>query len=127
VVQKGDRLLDAGADAVVIVPKTVRPQQVPERFRVGVPAADFGSGAPWGVWHYRQCGPVHILGGPPSRQLEIGRHLRVASVDTATLGKRCRFGTWDRNEGAVDAPDGWDYRRRLRHALNEYAARWRSH
>lgn len=121
VIRKADKLLEY-SDAVIVVPKDVHPSTVPNRFRVGVTAADFGSSAPWTVWDYRDCAPVHILGGGPSRQLEIGHYLTVASVDTATLGKACRFGYWD--GVSSDAPDEWDYRRRLRESLNNYYDAW---
>jgi hypothetical protein len=121
VTRKADQLLEY-ADAVIVVPKDVHPSAVPSRFRVGVTAADFGTSAPWCVWDYRDCGPVHVLGGGPSRQLEIGHHLHVASVDTATLGKECRFGYWD--GVSMDAPDEWDYRRRLRESLDNYYDAW---
>lgn len=121
VVAKADRLARY-ARTVVIVPKTVHPSEVPDRFRVGVPLADFGSGAPWTYWDYRGCGSVHLLGGGPTRQLEAGDHLPTASVDTATLGKACRFGYWDGT--TRDAPTGWDYRRRLRESLDNYAEAW---
>jgi hypothetical protein len=121
VVEKADILLEY-SDSVIVVPKSVPPSEVPRRFRVGVPLADYGSGAPWSIWRYRDCGPVHLLGGGPARQLEVGRHVKVASVDTATLGKTCRFGYWDGS--SQDAPDEWDYRRRLRESLDNYAAVW---
>lgn len=110
------------ADSIIVVPKSVHPSAVPDRFRVGVPLADFGSGAPWSVWDYRDCGPVHLLGGGASRQLRMCEYLDVASVDTATMGKACRFGYWD--GVGEDAPDGWDYKRRLRESLDNYAETW---
>jgi hypothetical protein len=122
VVEVADRLAQY-AQEVIVVPKTVHPSEVPDRFRVGVPAANYGSNARWSVWDYRECGPVHILGGSPNRQCDIGDHLHVASVDTATLGKVSRFGYWDGK--TVDAPDEWDYRRRLRESLDNYAEVWR--
>lgn len=115
-------VLNAHADTVVVVPKSVHPSTVPERFRVGVPLADYGSGAPWAAWDYQDCGPVHLLGGGPARQLTTAKCIPVASVDTATLGKTSRFGYWD--GGSTDAPDGWDYRRRLYESLNNYADVW---
>lgn len=121
VVDKADRLLQY-SQSVIVVPKSVHPSEVPDRFRVGVPLADYGSGAPWSVWDYRGCGPVHLLGGGPNRQLTAGDHLIVASVDTASLGKACRFGLWDGT--SQDAPDGWDFRQRLRVSLDNYADVW---
>jgi hypothetical protein len=122
VVSKADRLLQYSR-SVIIVPKSVHPSRVPDRFRVGVPLADFGSGAPWAAWDYQDCGPVHLLGGGPARQLETGACLPVASLDTATLGKTSRFGYWD--DGTEDAPEAWDYRRRLLASLNNYVDVWR--
>jgi len=117
----GDDLLQYARE-VILVPKDCRPSAVPDRFRVGLTAADFGSNAPWTVWDYQDCGPVHILGGPPGRQLEIGEYVPVASVDTATLGQRCRFGMW--HNGSTDAPVSWDYRRRLKESLDNYWRAW---
>jgi len=121
VVDMADRLAQYSRD-IIIVPKDCHPSEVPDRFRVGVTAANFGTNAPWGVWDYAECGPVHILGAGPARQLCIGQHLRVASVDTSALNLIARFGYWD--HGTVDAPDSWDYRRRLYESLNNYVAAW---
>lgn len=122
VTAQADRL-SQHADSVVVVPKAVHPSEVPERFRVGVPLADYGSDAPWGLWDYQSCHELHLLGGGPTRQMEVGLHLSaVESVDTATLGKYARFGYWD--GGDRDAPDGWGYKRRLRESLDNYAAYW---
>lgn len=121
VVEKADALAEY-ADAVIVVPKSVHPSRVPDRFRVGVPLADYGSGASWSTWAYQDCGGVHLLGGGPARQLRAGKHLRVASVDTASLGKACRFGYWD--GASMDAPEEWDYRKRLRVSLDNYAGVW---
>lgn len=121
VVDMADRLLEY-SQSVIVVPKSVHPSAVPDRFRVGVPLADFGTGAPWAAWDYQDCGPVHLLGGGPARQLTTGASLPVASVDTATLGKTSRFGYWDGT--TEDAPDEWDYKRRLLESLNNYADAW---
>lgn len=122
VTAKADTLL-AHATNVIVVPKDVHPSQVPERFRVGVPLADYGTGAPWGAWDYRKCSSLHLLGGGPSRQLTAAQSLtNIESVDTASLGKQCRFGYWD--DGGKDAPDEWDYKKRLKVSLNNYAEVW---
>jgi len=122
VLRQADELAEY-ADNVIVVPKDCHPSVVPSRFRVGMPVADFGSGAPWTVWDYRGVGGIHILGGSPNSQLAIGRHLPVASVDTAVLGKRARFGAWDGK--SVDTPDdAWGYKERLRWSLDNYAACW---
>jgi hypothetical protein len=112
------QLLADYADDVVVVPKDCHPSVVPDRYRVGLPLGNFGSGAPWTVWDYRDCREVHVLGGSPRHQLEATRCLRVVSCDTATLGKRARFGMWD--GVSCDAPDAWDYRRRLKESLDNY-------
>lgn len=123
VVKKADRLLTY-SQSVIIVPKSVHPSEVPDRFRVGVPLADFGSDAPWSVWDYHDCGELHLLGGGPARQLNVRDHAPapIASVDTATLGKCCRFGWWD--GVSCDAPEGMDYRERLEASLNHYTDVW---
>jgi len=122
VVAKADRLLQYSR-SVIVVPKAVHPSRVPDRFRVGVPLADYGSGAPWSAWDYRDCSELHLLGGGPARQLKTAECLsNVESVDTATLGKTCRFGMWDGK--SIDAPEGWEYRRRLRESLDNYARVW---
>lgn len=120
-VSVGDELLRYARN-VVIVPKDCHPSDVPDRFRVGLTAADFGSNAPWTTWDYQDCGPVHILGGGAARQLKIGQHVPVASVDTSAMNLLCRFGYWD--GGTCDAPDSWDYRRRLKESLDNYWAAW---
>ncbi len=122
VVELADELANY-ADDVIIVPKDCHPTEIPDRHRVGLTAGTFGSMAPWGVFEYRDVGPVHILGGTPNQQLAIGRHgVDVASVDSFTLGQRCQFGMWD--DGAVDAPDDLDYYDRLEESLNNYASTW---
>lgn len=116
----GDELHDH-ADAVILVPKECHPSDIPDRFRPAVATQQFGSGTPWPVWEYDA--PVHILGGSPAEQLRIGRHLEVSSVDTSWFVTRCRFGMWD-GVSVDDTPDTWDYRRRLRESLDNYAAVW---
>jgi len=109
------------ADTVIVVPKDCHPAEVPDRFRPAVATTAFGSGTPWPLWAYGR--PVHILGGSPARQLTIGRHLPVASVDTSWFVTRCRFGMWD-GKSIDQTPDNWDFRRRLRESLDNYAAAW---
>jgi len=117
----GDDLLQYARE-VILVPKDCHPTDVPDRFRVGLTAADFGSNAPWTVWDYQDCGPVHILGGGAMRQLKIGEYVTVASVDTSAMNLLCRFGMW--GGGTVDAPEAWDYRRRLEPSLDNYWRAW---
>ena len=116
----GDELLEH-AETVIVVPKDCHPSDVPDRFRPAVATHQFGSGTPWGVWEYDR--PVHILGGSPNAQLRFGRYLDVASVDTSWFVTRCRFGMWD-GVSIDETPDEWDYRRRLRESLDNYAAAW---
>lgn len=115
--------LNRHADAVVVVPKEVPPEHVPDRFRVGLPAADYGSDAPWLLWQYRAAEPVHVLGGGPATQLQVAEYVEVASVDTATLGKAARFG-WYKDGYRDDAPDRWDYKTRLEYSLTNYVRQW---
>lgn len=125
VYNQADQLLES-ADYVVVVPKDVHPSTVPDRFRVGVPLADYGTGAEWGVWDYVQHGgEKHLLGGGPSRQLDIKGHLSIASLDTGTLGKRARYGVWTVDDGYTDPPrDDMDFQERLTLSLREYHSVW---
>lgn len=101
-VDRGDELLDAGAETVIVVPKSVHPSEVPDRFRVGLPFQEsFGPGgitlAERGqallegtgrntIEDFVGVGPVHVLGGPPSEQLELpDRGIEVASIDTSLV------------------------------------------
>jgi hypothetical protein len=107
------------ADDVIIVPKECHPTEIPDQHRVGLTVGRFGSMSPWGVWEYRECESVHILGGSPSEQLEVAQcGVPVASADSFSLGRRAKYGMWD--GGAVDAPDSMDYYERLLHSLNNF-------
>jgi len=118
VIARGDELL-ASANDVIIVPKDCHPEEIPNRFRVGLTVGSFGSMAPWGLWDYRTCESVHILGGTPTQQMAVLDHgLNVDSMDSYTLGVRAQYGMWD--GVAKDAPDGWDYERRLKESLDNY-------
>ena len=118
VIKQADKLL-AHADDVIIVPKDCHPSEIPDRFRVGLTLANYGSSAPWTLWAYRDCESIHLLGGSPGRQMTVIEHgLSVDSMDSYTLGMRCRYGMWD--SGAVDAPEGWEYKKRLRESLDNY-------
>lgn len=118
VIEKADRLLEH-ADDVIIVPKDCHPSDVPDRFRVGLTVGSFGSMAPWGAFEYRDCESIHILGGTPTQQLSVVKlGLNIDSMDSYTLGVRAQYGMWDGK--AKDAPDGWDYAKRLEESLNNY-------
>lgn len=89
-------LLAEYADAVVVVPKAVHPRAVPDRFRVGVPLANFGGAAstPWPWDAYRETDDLHLLGGSPTTQLEFGRYIDgVSSLDGAAVLKGAAMGS----------------------------------
>jgi hypothetical protein len=118
VIRQADELL-THADDVIVVPKDCHPTDIPDRFRVGLTVGTFGSMAPWGVFQYRDCDSIHVLGGTPTQQLTVVKQgLNVDSMDSYTLGVRAQFGMWDGK--AIDAPDGWDYAKRLQESLNNY-------
>lgn len=96
--------LNEYAETVIIVPKAIHPTDVPTEYRVGIPMqASFGSGAPWSVWEYRDCGPVHLLGGPPAALAATAEYVSVGSLDTNTLHLGARFGdVWNGSK--------WEYR-----------------
>jgi hypothetical protein len=120
VVVRADELLEYAKD-VIVVPKDCHPTEIPDRFRVGLTVGSFGSMAPWGLWDYRTCESVHILGGTPTQQMAVLDHgLNVDSMDSYTLGVRAQYGMWD--GVARDAPDGWDYEKRLKESLDNYVA-----
>lgn len=100
VYEQADELAES-ADVVVVVPKAIHPTDVPDRFRVGVPLANFGSDAPHAWPEYRDAGDLHLLGGSPTLQLEAGRYLpNVASVDGAAIFKGAEMGNlWAPNTG----------------------------
>jgi len=117
-IYQADLLLDH-AEVVVVVPKSVHPTKVPDRFRVGLTMANFGSNAPWLLWDYRNCQSIHVLGGSPDRQmLAITHGLQVDSLDGFSLGVQAQFGMWDNK--CTDAPNGWDYQRRLIESIKNY-------
>lgn len=118
VIDMADRLLEHATD-VIIVPKDCHPTEIPNRFRVGLTVGSFGSMAPWGLYEYADCESIHVLGGTPTEQLSVVSHgLNVDSMDSYTLGVRAQYGMWDGK--AKDAPDEWDYKKRLKESLNNY-------
>lgn len=120
VVDRADELLTS-AENVIIVPKNCHPTEIPDRFRVGLTVGSFGSMAPWGLWDYTECDSIHILGGTPTQQMTVLDHgLNIDSMDSYTLGVRAQYGMWD--GVAKDAPDGWDYEKRLKESLDNYVA-----
>jgi len=101
------------------IPKTCPPTDIPDRFRVGLTVGNFGSMAPWGLYEYASVDSIHVLGGTPNEQMAVVSHgLNVDSMDSYTLGVRAQYGMWD--GVAKDAPDGWDYKKRLQESLTNY-------
>jgi hypothetical protein len=118
-ISQADELLRY-ADDVILVPKSVKPELIPDRFRVGLTLANYGTSAPWWIWDYRECQSVHLLGGSPNRQIRAINHgLKVDSLDTSTLSIICKYGIW-KNGLTVDAPEGWDYSKRVIESLKNY-------
>jgi len=107
------------ADTVVMVPKSVHPSAVPDRFRTGLTLANYGSDAPWMVWDYQSCSSIHLLGGPPHRQLEVMNYgLKVDSLDGFSLGVYAMWGIWDGKK--QQPPEEWDYLKRLEVCIDNY-------
>lgn len=95
VLDKADQLA-THASTVIVVPKAVSPRQVPDRFRIGLPAQDSYGNVPWPMWEYQQCDSVHLLGGGPQRQQKLAQYVPVESVDTSAPVKAAMFGdVWD--------------------------------
>lgn len=112
------------AEEVIVVPKSVQPQDVPDRFIVGLPnQPKFGSNGGNTVWSYNRAERVHILGGSPASQLEKARYLdNVVSVDSASPLKAAKFGDiWD--DGWQERPDLTFYQR-ITLSMNNLHARW---
>lgn len=86
---------------MIVVPKAINPQEVPDKFRVGVPCQKrFGQTPPRPVWEYHPLYEVHLLGGSPLAQTEmmqkIGRE-KVKSLDTASpIAAASRGDVWGR-------------------------------
>ena len=129
VVDMADRLSQYVTEAVIVVPKTVHPSAIPERFRVGVPLANFGSNAPWGWDAYANCGDLHLLGGTPHEQLSFGQRVDgVASVDGASVFKAAQMGSiWapTRNKHWHETGSKqMDYYERITTSLNNIIEAW---
>lgn len=129
-VEVGDRLLDAGAETVILVPKDVAPADVPPRFRVGFPASDYGSGASHFITDYADLPAgqgVHLLGGSPTLHLELAEYgMPVVSMDSSSVERVAKKGavwTADRPHW-VKVPDT-DLYDRIETSLNNVVAAWR--
>ena len=120
-IEQADQLAQY-SDTVVVVPKSVHPSEVPSRFRVGLTLANFGSNAPWMIWDYKSCRSIHLLGGPPYRQLEVLNYgLPVDSLDGFSLGVYAMWGIWDGKKQS--APADWDYQKRVKVCIDNYCDR----
>lgn len=99
------------AETVIVVPKDVRPSEIPDEYRVGMPCQERFGKPPWKWTDYQSCKSVHLLGGSPSKHQEIKKHyVNVRSIDTASIIKAAGFGkVWSedrwlqRNSGFYDA------------------------
>lgn len=94
--------LDRYAETVIVVPKDVPATEIPERFRVGIPAQEQFGGVPRPMWEYQQLDrPVHILGGSPNKRAKLGNYVEVGSWDSTSI---CRASNW----GDLWDGDRWD-------------------
>lgn len=122
VVEQADELAQY-ADTVIVVPKSVEPSEVPDRFRVGLPLADYGSDSPWEIADFIGVGDVHVLGGPPDAQRHVVRsYVDVASVDGASVIRAANFySVWRWPDGWTEAPES-DYYERVTASLKNLKA-----
>lgn len=111
------------AETVIVVPKAVRPCDVPDRFRVGLPAQERFGGTPWPLWEYTRVPSVHVLGGSPTKQLDIADYVaNIESVDTASPIKAAQFGSVWSVDGWQDA--GINYYDRITRSMNGLLKTW---
>lgn len=77
--------LDEYAEIVIVVPKTHHPNEVPDRYRVGLPCQERYGPTPH-PWHaYKDVSEVHLLGGSPVKQIEAPKYgVPVESADTTS-------------------------------------------
>lgn len=125
VLEQADRLADH-ADRVIVVPKTVHPSEIPERFDVGYPNQPaFGSNGSWHRFDYWEADRVHVLGGSPDDQHDVaGYGVPVSSVDGANVKAYSEFGrVWVRPGVQEERPD-LDFYERLRLSLDNMVASW---
>ncbi|MDQ2052971.1 hypothetical protein RBH26_21240 [Natronolimnohabitans sp. A-GB9] len=86
-------LLEEFCETVIMVPKSIHPLDVPDRFRVGMPCQERFGGTPHPWSEYRDCREVHVLGGHPTKQFQAEKYyVPVHSVDTAVPISRARWG-----------------------------------
>lgn len=96
VLELADQLDPHVTEEVIVVPKTVDPGDVDDKFRVGVPLAT-GWGSNDETNHptaYQRASSLHFLGGTPSMQAKAVKEWGLVpdSVDGASVGKAAGFG-----------------------------------
>lgn len=90
-----DRLLEY-ADNVIVVPKTIAPESVPGRFRVGYPNSRYSDVEAFPRSRLNAVAESHLLGGSPNSILEGVQAVEtVASIDTAHLVQFAGRSLWD--------------------------------
>jgi hypothetical protein len=83
------------AETVIVVPKTVMPVEVPDRFRVGMPCQNKYDPFPWKWTDYQPVEEVHLLGGSPVVHREIMKYyVPVESVDTTVPITSAKYGDY---------------------------------
>lgn len=119
VVAIGDELADY-AENVIVVPKSVEPDYVPERFVIGYPnQPNWGTNGAW--WRAEYHRDVHVLGGSPDSQLDVAGYMPVKSVDGANIAAYAKYGRVWTPGGQLERPD-IDYYERIRESLGNYYA-----
>jgi len=125
-----DRVLDAAAEldeyaeTVIVVPKAVPPNRVPDRYRLGLPNQPaWGSDGSWPKWEYADR-RVHVLGGSPTDQREeVGAYTTVGSVDGANVAAYAKYGRIWTPTGQIEQP-GRSYYERIEASLTNVWRAW---
>lgn len=119
-IRMADQLQDH-AENVIMVPKCVKPEDIPDRFVVGYPnQPKFGSNGNNMLYDFQKAERIHILGGSPTRIFQALHYLGKKSVscDTSSIwtagsyGKVWTGGSW------TERPDLEYYERVLRSLQN---------
>ncbi len=99
--------LNEYASVVIVVPKSVKPVEVDDQYRIGIPCQDLFGGPPHTIWEYRDCEQVHLLGGSPVLHQEFQHYVNVRSVDTASIVKAAYMGSAWGGESWEDVDEGF--------------------
>lgn len=98
--------LDLYADHVIMVPKTVPVDDIPNQYVVGLPFRDeWDTDLGVNSWVDFQARPVHILGGNPTDQLNLAQRfqLEVTSIDSPNPLSWADFGrVWVARKGGAN-------------------------